>query len=274
MPSTSTSMSAHRCFTAWNEPIGRPNCTRSFAYSTAISSARDAPPSISSDVAVAPRSSNAVTRSPPPRRQAGVRSKSSQATGRVRSMAGSADGRPRTSRSTPNNAMPSARRRDHEREVGDRRERNRIGPAGEHPLARRPLRAHCFGLATARDAHPHVAGEGALDRPHITDAAEHLDAEDGRKERCRRHVPADLLEQHAELDGPEPDPAFRLGDRDGEPALVHHGGPQVPVPPLGHLGHGPDAGGGREIVEECTGAVPRARAGPPRGRSPSARDTI
>ncbi len=33
MPSTSTSMSAQRCFTAWNDPIGRPNCTRSLAYS-------------------------------------------------------------------------------------------------------------------------------------------------------------------------------------------------------------------------------------------------
>ena len=27
--------SASRCFTPWNEPIGRPNCSRSFAYSTA-----------------------------------------------------------------------------------------------------------------------------------------------------------------------------------------------------------------------------------------------
>ena len=27
--SSSTSMSAIRCFSAWNEPIGRPNCTRS-----------------------------------------------------------------------------------------------------------------------------------------------------------------------------------------------------------------------------------------------------
>ena len=33
-------MSAHRCCTAWNEPIGLSNCTRSFAYSTASSSAR------------------------------------------------------------------------------------------------------------------------------------------------------------------------------------------------------------------------------------------
>src|SRR5207244_1912578 len=55
MPSTSTSMSAQRCFTAWKLPIGRPNCTRSFAYSTAMSIARDAPPSISAAVHAAPR---------------------------------------------------------------------------------------------------------------------------------------------------------------------------------------------------------------------------
>ena len=31
-------MSAHLCLIAWNDPIGRPNCTRTLAYSTAISS--------------------------------------------------------------------------------------------------------------------------------------------------------------------------------------------------------------------------------------------
>ena len=29
--SARTSMSAHMCLTAWNVPIGRPNCSRSFA---------------------------------------------------------------------------------------------------------------------------------------------------------------------------------------------------------------------------------------------------
>ena len=29
--SVATSMSAQWCFTAWNMPMGRPNCTRSFA---------------------------------------------------------------------------------------------------------------------------------------------------------------------------------------------------------------------------------------------------
>ena len=34
--SRATSMSAQRCFTAWNCPIGRPNCTRTWAYSAAV----------------------------------------------------------------------------------------------------------------------------------------------------------------------------------------------------------------------------------------------
>ena len=50
MPSTSTSMSAQRCFTAWKLPIGLSNCTRSFAYSTDRSSSRCPPPSSSAAV--------------------------------------------------------------------------------------------------------------------------------------------------------------------------------------------------------------------------------
>ena len=42
-------MSAHLCLIAWNDPIGRPNCTRTFAYSTDISSTFCAPPTISLD---------------------------------------------------------------------------------------------------------------------------------------------------------------------------------------------------------------------------------
>ena len=37
--STATSMSASACLTAWNWPIGRPNCTRTLAYSDAVSQA-------------------------------------------------------------------------------------------------------------------------------------------------------------------------------------------------------------------------------------------
>ena len=59
-------MSAQRCFTAWNDPIGLPNCTRSLAWATLISSTRAAAPSDSADVAAAPRSSRAAASSGPP----------------------------------------------------------------------------------------------------------------------------------------------------------------------------------------------------------------
>jgi hypothetical protein len=42
--STSTYASASRCVTAWNDPIGRPNCTRFRAYSAVSSSARSITP--------------------------------------------------------------------------------------------------------------------------------------------------------------------------------------------------------------------------------------
>src|SRR5437667_209953 len=45
--SARTAMSAQRCFTAWKAPIGRPNCCRTFAYSTESSSVRSATPTAS-----------------------------------------------------------------------------------------------------------------------------------------------------------------------------------------------------------------------------------
>ena len=39
-------MSAQRCLTAWNEPIGRPNCSRSLAYSVASSVAAQREPEL------------------------------------------------------------------------------------------------------------------------------------------------------------------------------------------------------------------------------------
>src|SRR5439155_1420081 len=49
--SSSTAISAHLCLTAWNPPMGRPNCSRSFAYWTVMSSSRCATPSISAHTA-------------------------------------------------------------------------------------------------------------------------------------------------------------------------------------------------------------------------------
>ena len=51
--STATSMSAQRCFTPWNCPIGRPNCSRTVAYSAAVSTHHAAPPAASAATRVA-----------------------------------------------------------------------------------------------------------------------------------------------------------------------------------------------------------------------------
>src|SRR5580658_652734 len=54
-------MSAQRCCTAWNCPMGLPNCLRALAYSTAISMMRCMPPTISATSAtVATRSARAI----------------------------------------------------------------------------------------------------------------------------------------------------------------------------------------------------------------------
>ncbi len=50
------SMSAQRCFTPWNWPIGRPNCTRTFAYSAAVSTHHCATPIASAASSTAARS--------------------------------------------------------------------------------------------------------------------------------------------------------------------------------------------------------------------------
>jgi len=54
VPSSATSMSAHRCDTAWKLPIGLPNCSRSPAQLTAIASARAATPTESAAAASSP----------------------------------------------------------------------------------------------------------------------------------------------------------------------------------------------------------------------------
>ena len=80
-------MSAHLCLMAWNEPIGRPNWTRTLAYSTAISSTFWAPPTCSAARPTAARSSTVDSDAQPapsvPSRRAGVSANSSLACLRV-----------------------------------------------------------------------------------------------------------------------------------------------------------------------------------------------
>ena len=87
-------MSAHLCLIAWNEPIGRPNCTRTLAYSTAISRTFCAPPTCSAASATAARSNTLLNTSQPlpsvPTNVAGVALNSNFACLRVWSMVESA----------------------------------------------------------------------------------------------------------------------------------------------------------------------------------------
>ena len=53
-----SSISAHMCLMAWKLPIGLPNCSRTLAYSVAVSSAHRASPAASAASTVAARSSN------------------------------------------------------------------------------------------------------------------------------------------------------------------------------------------------------------------------
>ena len=122
MPSTSTRASASMCLTAWNEPMGLPNCTRSLAYCTVSARTWSAAPSISALASVAARSTSSAAASSPPRNRAGVPSKDRTPSSRVRSMAGSGAGRPSVAQVDP---VDPAGGQDHgdvgRGRVGDRR---------------------------------------------------------------------------------------------------------------------------------------------------------
>src|SRR6476646_4169246 len=105
-------MSAHLCLIAWNDPIGRPNCTRTFAYSTDISSTFCAPPIISLESATAAWSSSLENAAKPswvlPSGDATTLSNSSFACLRVVSIVCSGVRvRPSASPATVKNMMPS-----------------------------------------------------------------------------------------------------------------------------------------------------------------------
>ena len=69
--STRTYMSASRCLTAWNEPIGTPNWCRSSAYADATSSAPCATPTSCAAASTVP--AGATAGHPPARRAGAVR---------------------------------------------------------------------------------------------------------------------------------------------------------------------------------------------------------
>ena len=106
-------MSAHLCLIAWKEPIGRPNCTRSLAYCTAISSTSCPPPTCSAASATTARSNTVEIVSQPvpsvPIKVAGTPAYSKRACLRVWSIVDSAVRvSPAASPSTANRLTPAS----------------------------------------------------------------------------------------------------------------------------------------------------------------------
>ena len=234
MPSTSTSMSAQRCFTAWNDPIGRPNCTRSFAYSTARSSARDALPSRSAARERRAAVERAASRaSAPPSRRA-----------RRRIEREPAELAREVHRRLATRALVELQRvhavvGEHDRDVGRRRVRHRRG-------------------RVPRDARERVAARAAArpTRPRRRRANASIASTVGTNG-AGRGVAAELL---ARAPRPRPRRARRRPALPAtsipEPALLGHRGPERRV----------EAGVGRRCAP---GPVPARRASSSSSRAPS-----
>ena len=141
--STSTKASASRCVTAWNEPIGRPNATRLFAYSAVSSSARSITPDCTAhSPTVARATSQSATSAPAHRRRA---------PGRRPGRSPSSTTRPAAAKSVSrcgSTAHPGVRRRDQEHQHPVRR-----GARHQEQVrlaARRPPRSSPRTAPTAR----------------------------------------------------------------------------------------------------------------------------
>ena len=230
MPSTSTSMSAQRCFTAWKLPIGRPNCTRSFAYSTAMSSTRRRATEHLGRTRT-PRPGRAARRpasAPPSRYGRRARRSRSQPSSRVRSIAGSAAGRPIVvevdARTAPGRrrsaATTSASAADGAYDVGSGRPES-VQP----PPAPRAVTA--LGRALHATHAPTSPADQALRprRRRRPRRARRARARSGRTAPARRGGRSPRAAPRARPCR-SPSPPALLGERDPEPALLDHRGPE------------------------------------------------
>ncbi len=109
--------------------------------------------------------------------------------------------------------------------------------------------------AAPGDAHPLVAREHPGDSVVVAGGGERVEPEHGRRERDRRGVAADLLEEHDDLDGPESQATEVLGKGDTGPALLEHGRPQRGVHSPAPFDDHPDRAARGEPVEEFPGAA-------------------
>jgi hypothetical protein len=70
-------------------------------------------------------------------------------------------------------------------------------------------------------------------------------------------VAAHLLQEQRQFDGPEAEPARRLGHGERRPALLDHGRPQPVVDAATGVDHRPHLRRRRPAVEQRTGGVPQ-----------------
>ena len=233
-------MSASRCFSAWNEPIGRSYWRRTFAYSSVSSKMRRHAPAVASASATVATSSARVTarstsgpgasstRSAGTTTPSSARSASASVGSRI--VLGSAFTASLGTRKTPSPPSPRAttaissalapsktpRLASGEREAVARAPRA-ARDAAELPAVVLRERDGA-GEASRRDAlEPLVRerrGARLLEQRRVVGR--------GREEGPRRDGAAQLLGHEAQLDRAEPEPALRLRDRDARPRERHH----------------------------------------------------
>ena len=247
-------MSAQRCFTPWNWPMGRPNCSRTTAWVAAVSTHQAVSPtdSAASSTAASPRMPWAAGAHVTTRR-GGTERRSARtvATRRVRSSDGARldvdvggvhddPGLGSTVRAArAGGGLGDDGQHEH---VGERRRDDglprpvhdetatRLGGGGErsgpdahrpHPLARDQVGHH----RAERVAAEPVQGGGRQARGH---------------ERARQKGPAQLFDHHHRLGQPEPLAAGGLADHQADPPLRGQVAPERGH----HLGVGVDPGPG------------------------------
>ena len=252
-------MSAHLCLIAWNEPIGRPNCTRTFAYSTDISSTFCAPPIISFESATAAWSSvfeNAANPSTVlPSGSATTLLNSSFACLRVMSIVDSAVRvRPSASPRTVKNEMPSVPLVPAMRATTTMRsavkpsitnifspESVNWPPSPSVASIVMPAASHLpdgsVNASVAIVSPLAMPGSSACFWSSVPDVQDRVRGEhDGREVRRAQQHAAHLLEHDAELDEREALAAVLLGDRERlQPELLAHLLPHRGVVALGRL---------------------------------------
>ena len=158
------SMSEHRCLIDWKLPIGRPNCSRTFAYAVAVSCAQRAMPAASAAATVTFRSRTRPASSPESTCPAGTSAavRVTRASGRV------------TSSAVDRLDVDPAADVDHGPDLAARvagRHQQPVGPGkpGDQPgIARqleafRPVHGRHVGFAARRrrSPHPRPAASGA-----------------------------------------------------------------------------------------------------------------